>query len=311
MAIDREHFVFIPGLKDGGKPLVDFRTIPLRAVLKLDKLPALPAGWDAHEAVGGVIDNNMFGNDEYGCCVIAAVAHETLTFEVFEQDILIPITTKEVVDEYFRQSHGRDTGLLLTSAMKEWRNTGWIAGGKHYNIHAFAGVEPRDHTQVKYSIFLFNGIIFGMLVFSTDIDQFRKGEPWHLTPHNGAFEGGHGVYGFRYYDEDSISFYLKPGEVPHGQGTGYANFPLFSKILSWNEKGLWCITWGEEQFMTWDFWDARVNQSFAIIDNRNKWLDPKKSSLNLPLLSEQLELVTGQKQTPVCKISETIRGIFH
>ena len=49
--MDRKNFKFIPGLVDNGKPLVDFRTIPLRAILNIDKLPDLPVGWDAHNAI--------------------------------------------------------------------------------------------------------------------------------------------------------------------------------------------------------------------------------------------------------------------
>ena len=49
---DRKNFIFKPGLKDDGRPLIDFRTIPLRAILRLKELPPLPTEWDAHAAVG-------------------------------------------------------------------------------------------------------------------------------------------------------------------------------------------------------------------------------------------------------------------
>jgi len=282
----RENFVFKPGLKDDGKPLIDFRTIPLRAILKLDKLPALPTEYDANKAVGGFVDNNMFGNDQYGCCVIAAQAHDTLVFERFEQGIVIPITRDDVINEYLRQSGGRDTGLYLTCAMKEWRKTGWEAAGKHYDIYAFASADPADHTQIKYSIYLLNGVIFGMKVYSTDIDQFRKNEPWHLTGSNGTFEGGHGVYAYAY----KTAHY----DCPHCN-TDWAE----DCITGWAEDSLICNTWGEEQPMDWDFWNARVNQAFAVVDNKNKWLGD--SPLNIPLMESYLKEITGSSgDNPGC-----------
>lgn len=253
---DRKNFIFKPGLKDDGIPLVDIRTIPFRAVLRLKELPLLPERHDAHVAVGGVVDNRMFGNNKHGNCVIASQAHQTLTFEKFEQGIILPITDQEVIDEYYRQSGGLDTGLYLTLAMREWRNTGWVAAGKYYDIYAFAGVDLRDISQVKYSIYLLNGVTFGMQVWDTDIEQFQRGEPWHLTGNDGSFRGGHGVDGFKY------------------------------------DEGLTCMTWGEEQSMTWEFWLARVNQAFAVVDNRNKW-QGEDSPVDVVRLDGYLKEITG------------------
>ena len=52
------------------------------------------------------------------------------------------------------------------------------------------------------------------------------------------------------------------------------------------------MTWGEEQFMTWDFWDARVNQAFAVVDNRNKW-QGADSPVNVDLNDSYLKEITG------------------
>ena len=271
---DRKNFIFKPGLKDDGIPLIDFRTIPLRAILKLDKLRELgplPTEWDAHAAVGGVDDDFMFGNDEYGCCVKSAFAHQTLTFEKFEQGTLIDIARQEVIDEYLRESGGADSGLYLTLAMKDWRNHGLGFGDKTYTIYSYAGVEPKDHVAVKYSIYLLRGVVFGMQVWETDIEQFRNNEPWHLTGNNGDLLGGHGVYGFSYMDAHH--------DCPHCS-TG------------WDENGLTCMTWGEEQSMDWDFWDTRVNQVFAVVDQRNEW-QGDDSPVNVELMDSYLREITG------------------
>jgi len=268
---DRKNFIFKPGLKDDGKPIIDFRTIPLRAILRLKELPPLPTEWDAHAAVGGVQDNFMFGNNQYGDCVKAAFAHFILTLEKFEQGIQIEITDQEVIAEYLRETGGADSGLYATYAMKDWRNHGLEFGGKIYTIYSFAGAEPRDHVAIKYAIYLLRGIFFAMQVFSTDIDQFRKDEYWHLTGHNGTLEGGHGVYGFSYMDAHH--------DCPHC-------------LTGWDENGLTCMTWGEKQPMDWGFWDARVNQVFAVVDNRNEW-QGADSPVNVDLNDSYLKEITG------------------
>jgi hypothetical protein len=251
---------------------VDFRTIPFRSLLRLGLLPPLPDSFDVDADLGGVPDDNMFGNDVYGDCVKAAFAHMLLRLEKFEQGIIIPITADEVIADYLRESGGQDTGLVLTYAMKDWRNTGITVGGKTYTIDAFAGVNQADHTQVKYSIYLLRGLIFAMQVYSTDVDQWRAGQPWHLTGHNGTFEGGHGVY--------AKSYITAKHDCPHCP-TG------------WIEDRLSCITWATEQPMDWDFWDQRIIQTYAIVDNKDKWLGAN-SPLDMQLMRSWLKEVTGQ-----------------
>jgi len=290
---DRKNFIFKPGLKDDGRPLIDLRTIPLRAILRLKELPPLPTEWDAHAAVGGVQDNFMFGNDEYGCCVKSAFAHEILTLEKFEQGVLIDIARQEVIDEYLRESGGADSGLYLTYAMKDWRSHGMQFGDKTYTIYSYAGVEPKDHVAIKYSIYLLRGLIFGMQVWETDMEQFRNNEPWHLTGNNGSLLGGHGVYGFKYNDSDSVKFVDRGIVIPLSQNIGHAALPGMSKLLTWSDNGLTCMTWGEEQFGDWDFFDARITQIFAVVDNRNKW-QGDDSPVNVDLMDSYLREITGE-----------------
>ena len=307
---DRKNFIFKPGLKDDGRPLIDFRIIPWRAILRLKELPPLPSEWDAHAAVGGVDDDRMFGNNQYGNCVKAAFAHFILTLEKFEQGTLVDIADQEVIDEYLRETGGADTGLYLTYAMKDWRNHGMVFGGKTYPIYSFAGAEPHDHVAIKYAIYLLRGVIFGMQVFSTDIDQFRRDEPWHITEHSGTLEGGHGVYGFKYND-DSVNFVDRGTELSTKQNSGYAGFPQLYKVLTWAENGLTCMTWGEEQSMDWDFWDSRVNQVFAVVDQRNKW-QGDDSPVDVDANDKYLREITGNGEVPSeCPFANSIANVFN
>lgn len=255
-------------------PKIDDRTIPLSAILKTEQLPPLPVSYDVDETLGGIEDNFMFNNSIYGDCVIAQQAHFILRLEKYEQGTQIPIADKEVTDEYFRQSGGADNGLYMLNAMKEWRNHGILIGDKVYYIYAFAKAEPLDHTQIKYCIYLFNGLPFGMQVYQTDINQFYASEPWHLTNNNGAFRGGHGVYTFSYKTQHN--------DCPHC-------------LTGWNEDGLTCMTWGKKQFIEWPFWDSRVQEAYGIVDQRDKWLGD--SPVDVVKLDAYLHEITGNSNS--------------
>jgi len=273
--------------------IVDFRTIPLRALLKLRALPPLEDEWSVDAEVGGIADNFMYGNNQYGCCVKSAFAHDILRLEKWEQGIQIEIGAQEVIDEYLRESGGVDNGLFLTYAMKDWRNHGLQFGDKLYKIHAFAGFEPRDHIAAMYSIMLLKGIIFGMQVYDKDVEQFHNDEAWHLTGENGSFRGGHGVYAYHYRKVPVLGFSGASEAILRGQGHGHIELSNAPRVLSWSDAGVTCMTWGERQFMTWDFWDARVTQCFAVIDAITS--GEVKRVLDIKLLEQQLQEITGNK----------------
>ena len=256
------------------EPIIDSRTIKLSAILKAELLPQLPISYSVDEAVGGISDNFMFNNSVYGDCVIAARAHQTLRFERFEQGVQIPISDKEVTDEYFKESGGADHGLYLLNSLKEWRKDGWKVGNKVYTIYAFASVDWKNHDEVKHCIHLLGGVYFGMNVYQTDVDQFNIGKDWELTGNNGSFRGGHGVYGFA-YEHNQMT-------CPHC-------------AVGWVDDGLICMTWGRRQKMSWAFWDTRVDEAFGIVDNKNTW--QADSPVDIVKLDGYLQEITGSTGT--------------
>jgi len=252
-------------LKLGKLPAkIDARTIRLSSIIKKELLPPLPSSYDVDEALGGIDNNRMFANDQYGNCVIAAQAHQTFRFEKFEQGTQIDITDQEVIDEYFEQTGGADRGLILLLSLNKWRNAGWPVGGKNYTIYAFASVDWKNHDEVRHCIHLLGGVNLGMRVYQKDIDQFNADEPWHLTGNDGEFRGGHGVY-LHVYEAD--------------------------------ELGITCTTWGRQQPMSWEFWDARVDEAYGIVDNRNAWMG-EASPLDVELLDYYLEQISGNGGEP-------------
>ena len=246
----------------------DKRTLRMETVFR--KLPPPPASWDVDRALGLAIPTPMYANDKYGDCVIAGRAHQTLRFEGLEQNRVLPITDKDVVDEYFIQSGGKDTGLYLLESLKDWRHDGWPVTTeiktsrkilclplatkkiqKTYTIYAFGSIEPVNHSSVKSCIHLLSGLYTGILLPNSargqkvwDADENAEGKP-------GSW-GGHCVY-----------------------------------IVAYDSDYLTCVTWGDKQKMTWAFLDKYCDEAFGVVDNKNRWQE--NSPIDVELLESYLK----------------------
>ncbi|HUW53014.1 MAG TPA: hypothetical protein VMV99_06325 [Rhodanobacter sp.] len=209
----------------------DDRNLMLAALLKAP--PALSAEYDFDVAHHG-IPTPMFGNAEYGDCVIAGRAHQTLRFEKAEQNKLIAISDNDVLHEYFGETGGTDSGLVVLDSLKEWRSKGRLAAKRRYTIKAFAQIDQARRSEVKRAVFMDIGVGLGSTLPNAALTQFYAGKPWAVVsgkagrpnPHN-----GHYVY---------VPGYTKSGPV--------------------------CVTWGRKQQMTWPFLIKYCDEAYAIID---------------------------------------------
>jgi hypothetical protein len=221
----------------------DQRNLKLAAVLR-KAAPALPKSYDFDTKHPG-IPTPMFGNDEYGDCVIAGRAHQTLRFEVIEQDSVLMITDAAVLKEYKKETGGPDTGLVVLDSIKLWRKNGWKVGTHTYKIKAFAEVDLNDRTQIKRAIFADVGVGLGLQLPKSAQAQIQAGQPWALTSGPGAKKGSWGGH-----------YVFVPGYTPQG--------PV-------------CVTWGRKQQMTWSWFDKYTDEAYAIFDARNSF---KKSVID-------------------------------
>jgi hypothetical protein len=239
----------------------DKRTIKLKTIMRT--LPPYPATFDVDGRFPDLHDTRMFGNDRYGDCVIAGRAHQTLRFELFEQNKTIPIADKDVTDEYFIESGGQDTGLDMVTSLNAWRQ-GWQTAGNQYSIYAYAQVDVSSRNEVMAACYLFNGLYIGLRLPASAQNQ----DVWDVaTGPDGqpGTWGGHCVY-----------------------------------IVAYDSEGLTCMTWGKRQRMTWAFFQNYCDQAFAVIDNRDNWVT--NSPVDITTLSNILVEVTGEpvpEPTPV------------
>src|SRR5262249_401071 len=106
----------------------DARNLRFRAVLKAQKLPP---SYPFHHNHSG-LPTPLFANDDNGCCVIAGPTQQTLRFEDIEQGSVMMITDKDVLNEYFKETGGPDSGLVVLDSLNLWRHNGWKVGKHNY-----------------------------------------------------------------------------------------------------------------------------------------------------------------------------------
>jgi hypothetical protein len=221
-----------PIFKLGKKPAKrDRRNLQLKAILRAPV--KVPDEYDFDtEHVG--VPMPVFANDRVGDCVIAGRAHQTLRFELVEQHTVITITDGDVLKEYFLETGGPDTGLIVLDSLKRWRTRGWRAAGARYFITAFAEIDREAPSEVKRTAFTDLGVGLGISLPLTAQKEFEAGKPWAATTGPGSSPGswgGHYVY-----------------------VTGYTTL------------GPTCVTWGQKHRMSWAFFAKYCDEAYAIID---------------------------------------------
>jgi len=212
----------------------DVRNLMLAAILKAP--PKLPKEFDFDLKHTG-IPLPMFANDELGCCVISGRAHQTLRFEDLEQGSVITITDTDVTTEYFNETGGADSGLVVLDSLKLWRSDGWTAAQQVLKIKAFAQINQKNHAEMKKAIFLDVGVGIGLSLPKSAQAQIQAGKPW-----------------------DVVS---GPSSKPNSWGGHYVLCPGYTM------KGPVCVTWGQKQQITWAFIDKYCDEAYAIFDDIN------------------------------------------
>ena len=169
-------------------PKQDYRTLRLKKYLTA-RLEAPPASFNVLDQVYKKLKISdptklfpMDGNDIYGDCTIAALAHAITTYRglIGKKKIM---ASKSVVKLYFQLTNGIDSGLYGLDVLNYWRKNA-VAGDE---ILAYAKVDRRNHTDVEQAIRLFGGVYTGFQVQENCLEDFKAGKPW--TPGQLTNEG--------------------------------------------------------------------------------------------------------------------------
>ena len=247
--------------KLGKKPArKDARTIKLKTILKAENLPPLPASYDIDVEYPSFADNNMYGNDTLGDCVMAGRAHMTLRFEEYEQNLDIPISDNDVTTEYFKETGGSDSGLDMLTSLNCWRD-GWEAAGEGYSIYAYAAIDYTNSTEAEYAIMLLRGAYIGLQLPNSAMQQFDANQSWSVVDNDEGTAGGHCVY-----------------------------------CMAYDSGGIYCMTWGKRQYMTWGFFLKYCDEAFAIVQQKEPFV--ANSPVDCDALDQLLNEIDSPEPTP-------------
>lgn len=158
-------------------------------------LPTPPAMF-GHETLVDRTGWGMLGNDQYGDCVFAGAAHETLMWNA-EAKRALSFTDAAVLSDYSAvtgfdpNDPNTDQGTDVQAAASYRRKTGIVdAKGNRHKVAAYLSLKPGNLTELYQAIYLFGAVGIGIQFPASAMDQFNKGHPWSVVP-DATIDGGH------------------------------------------------------------------------------------------------------------------------
>ncbi len=218
-----------------GEPKHDPRT--LRMARYLTDLPPAPPvrRWST------IVQSwPMFLNDMIGDCTAASRGHLQICWAANNGSAWRP-NDRQILEAYMGSSgydpdvgDSTDNGDTMLSALNHWRKFG--VGG--HKIDAFVALDIHSRDHFKAAINLFGGVYLGVSL----PESARNQATWKVSlagteasAERGSW-GGHAVAALDYDDD--------------GQD---------------NDDGLWIVTWGGMQKITWRWMEAYVDEAYCVL----------------------------------------------
>ena len=212
------------------KKKTDLRTLQFATYI-LATLPPPPAFY--HLTLPEVLE--MLMNDSIGDCTIAGWLHEVMVqlknngidWLPTDQDAL---AAYEAVGGYVPGDESTDNGCACLDVLKYAKNTG--IGGKLGG--AFVEVNVTNLTHVQLACYLFGGLYIGI---NMPVSVQSQPAIWDI-----------------------------PAEGLNGDGAVGSWGGHCVCITGYDADGLDLISWGQKLRMTWAFWQAYVEESYASVN---------------------------------------------
>lgn len=225
-------------LKLGKKPTkYDPRTLQFAKYVGLQ----LPAPLSMVDWSGGLQSWGMMLNDSLGDCTIAGCGHADTGWKIVagHGDVILPdwviLDYYEAWDGYVAGDPNTDQGGVEIEVLNNWRKYGFGYRKNRQGANkllAYVSVDPTVQAHVKYAVQLFGGSYIGLALPITAQGQ----SSWSVV--------GDG----------------KTGNSAPGSWGGHCVW-----VVGYTPNGLTCVTWGQLMTMTWDFWAAYVDESYALL----------------------------------------------
>ena len=137
----------------------------------------------------------MLGNDNYGDCVWAGAAHETMLWNK-EANRVVGFNNSGVLSDYSKvtgfkpNDPNSDKGTDMQVAASYRRKTGVIdAGSKRHKVAAYLALKVGDVDQLTLAMYLFGAVGIGIKFPNSAMTQFNAGKPWSVVPGPAPTEG--------------------------------------------------------------------------------------------------------------------------
>lgn len=211
-------------------PRRDPRTLKLARYLA----PSLPPAPLVVDNTAGIRAWGMMKNDALGDCTIAACGHAMQVVTANTRG-LSTVTDAQVEryyswwDGYVSGDASTDNGGVCLDVLNNWRKWGFAGNA----LLAYAAPAPGSAEHIRKSIQLFGFVYIGIGLPLTAQEQV--GKVWDVVPPAG------------------------PRTEPYSWG-GHCVV-----VCAYDPEGLTCITWGGLQRMTWPFWAAYCDESYALL----------------------------------------------
>lgn len=190
------------------------------AAYTTSKLPAPPGSVAVPNA-----NYPMDGNDQYGDCTIAGVAHLIAAWDLeVNQPDPIP-DAQAVVATYEQLTGGPDTGLNENFVLSHWRQDGLFGN----TIDAYAPLDQKDIVALHQAIAFYGAAYLGIACPQSAQEQFENNQPWIYVP-GSPIEGGHCIV-----------------------------------ALGYTQTALLCATWGGVAEVTYPFLAHYLDEAWAVI----------------------------------------------
>jgi hypothetical protein len=221
----------------------------------------LPTPPGVKEFASKVASWPMMKNDTIGDCTCAAAGHMIEQWTTYAGDPYTPsdeqvVAAYSAVSGFDPRTGDNDNGAALIDVLNLWRKTG--IGG--HTILAYAGLEPRNHTEIEDSLYLFGNVYIGLALPLSAQDQ----KVWSV-----------------------------PAEGPNGQGAPGSWGGHAVPIVGYDHRGLTVVTWGALQRMTWYFLETYCDEAYAVLSQ--DWIETTNhlspSNFDLASLRRDLALL--------------------
>jgi len=234
-------------------------TMKLTAYLAKAQLPVPPADFGHYDLVSRY---GMLGNDNYGDCVWAGAAHETMMW-CKEVGSAVKFTDKGVLGDYGKvagfdpKDPDSDQGTDMQVAASYRRKTGVKdATGKRHKVVAYLAITRGNLEQHLSAAYLFGAVGVGIKFPKSAMDQFNAGKPWDVVA-GSPIDGGHYI-------------------------------PLVGR----RNGNLLVVTWGKVQEMTPAFFEEYNDESVVYLTKEDLKAGVTPEGFNVKQLTADLASLT-------------------